>query len=144
MGFFAELKRRNVYRAAVFYAASGWLLVQVATQVFPLFHIAEWVMHRIVVGVLIGFPFALLFAWFYEWTPEGFKRDSDVDHSVPITRATGKKLDRWIISGRFAAAGPNRRSCERGDEGTRIRAQSGWRFMNAWPKLRSPPLHLEP
>jgi len=53
--FFAELKRRNVYRAAVFYAAAGWLLVQVATQVFPLFHVAEWVMRWIVVAVVMLF-----------------------------------------------------------------------------------------
>ena len=96
--FFAELKRRNVYRAAVFYAAAGWLLVQVATQVFPLFHIAEWVMRWIVVAVVIGFPFAVLFSWFYEWTPEGLKRESEIDRSGSIVRVTGKKLDRWIIA----------------------------------------------
>ena len=60
MSFFAELKRRNVLRAAAFYAASAWLLVQVATQVFPFFHIAEWVVRWIVVAAAIGFPFAML------------------------------------------------------------------------------------
>ena len=69
MSFFAELKRRNVLRAGAFYAASTWLLVQVATQVFPFFHIAEWVVRWIVIASTIGFPFALLFSWFYEWTP---------------------------------------------------------------------------
>jgi hypothetical protein len=59
--FFAELKRRNVLRAAAFYAASAWLLVQVATQMFPFFHIAEWVARWIVVAAAIGFPFAMLF-----------------------------------------------------------------------------------
>jgi len=98
MSLFAELQRRNVYRAAVFYAAAGWLLVQVATQVFPLFHVAEWVMRWIVVAVVIGFPFAVLFSWFYEWTPEGLKRESEVDRSGPIAKGTGKKLDRWIIA----------------------------------------------
>ena len=63
--FFAELKRRNVLRAAAFYAASVWLLVQVATQVFPFFHIAEWVVRWIVVASAIGFPFAILFSWFH-------------------------------------------------------------------------------
>ena len=58
MSFFAELKRRNVLRAAAFYAASTWLLVQVATQVFPFFHIAEWVVRWIVIASIIGFPFA--------------------------------------------------------------------------------------
>jgi len=98
MRFFSELKRRNVYRSAVFYAASAWLLVQVATQVFPFFHIAEWVVRWIVIAVVIGFPFALLFAWFYEITPEGLKRESEVPRADSITRTTGKKLDRWIIA----------------------------------------------
>jgi TolB-like protein/Flp pilus assembly protein TadD len=98
MSLIAELKRRNVYRAAVFYAASAWLLVQVATQVFPLFHIAEWVMRWIVVAAVVGFPFAVAFAWFYEWTPEGLKRESDVAPDESITHHTGKKLDRWIIA----------------------------------------------
>lgn len=60
--FFAELKRRNVPRAAAFYAPGAWLLVQVATQVFPFFHISEWVVRWIVVAATVGFPFWLLFA----------------------------------------------------------------------------------
>jgi hypothetical protein len=59
--FFSELKRRNVLRAGAFYAASTWLLVQVAAQVFPFFHIAEWVVRWIVITSIIGFPFAMLF-----------------------------------------------------------------------------------
>jgi TolB-like protein len=96
--FFAELKRRNVLRAAAFYAASAWLLVQVATQVFPFFHIAEWVVRWIVVAVCLGFPCAVLFSWFYEWTPQGIQRESEVAPNESITRRTGKKLDRWIIA----------------------------------------------
>jgi TolB-like protein/Tfp pilus assembly protein PilF len=96
--FIAELRRRNVLRAAAFYAAAGWLLVQVATQVFPFFHIPEWVVRAIVVAALLGFPFAMLFAWFYELTPEGIKLESEVDHSRSITRQTGRALDRWIIA----------------------------------------------
>ncbi len=96
--FFAELKRRNVYRAAAFYAASAWLLVQVATQVFPFFHIAEWVVRWIVVAAVIGFPFALIFSWFYEWTPQGIVRESEVVPEASVTHQTGKKLDRWIIA----------------------------------------------
>ncbi len=95
--FFAELKRRNVWRAAVFYAASAWLLVQVATQVFPFFHIAEWVVRWIVVAAIIGFPFWIAFAWYYEFTPEGIKRESEIDPADSIAAHTGKKLDRWII-----------------------------------------------
>ena len=96
--FFAELKRRNVLRAAAFYAASAWLLVQVATQVFPFFHIAEWVVRWIVVAAVIGFPFALLFSWFYEWTPQGLQRESEIPPNESITPQTGKKLDKWIIA----------------------------------------------
>jgi TolB-like protein/Tfp pilus assembly protein PilF len=95
---FAELRRRNVYRAAVFYAASAWLLVQIATQVFPFFHIAEWVVRWIVIAAIIGFPFWIAFAWFYEFTPEGLKRESEIAPAESITAHTGKKLDRWIIA----------------------------------------------
>jgi len=96
--FFAELKRRNVLRAAAFYAASAWLLVQVATQVFPFFHIAESVVRGIVVAAAIGFPFAMVFSWLYEWTPQGIQRESEVPPDESITHQTGKKLDRWIIA----------------------------------------------
>jgi TolB-like protein/Flp pilus assembly protein TadD len=95
---FAELKRRNVLRAGTFYAAAAWLLVQVATQVFPFFHISEWIVRWIVLAVVIGFPFALGFAWFYEITPEGLKLESEVEPSESITHRTAKTLDRWIIA----------------------------------------------
>src|SRR2546429_833888 len=98
MNFFAELKRRNVLRAAAFYAASAWLLVQIATQVFPFFHIAEWVVRWIVVATAIGFPFAMVFSWFYEWTTHGLQRESEVAPNESLTRESGKKLDRWIIA----------------------------------------------
>ncbi len=96
--FYDELKRRNVFRAAAFYAASAWLLVQIATQVFPLFHVAEWVLRWIVLAAVIGFPFALMFSWFYEWTPIGFQLESEIAPNESNTRQTGKKLDRWIIA----------------------------------------------
>ena len=98
MNFFSELKRRNVFRAAAFYAASAWLLVQVATQVFPLFHVAESVMRWIVVAAMIGFPFALALSWFYEWTPKGLQLESAIPPNESITRQTGRRLDRWIIA----------------------------------------------
>ena len=98
MSFFSELKRRNVLRAATFYAASAWLIVQVATQVFPFFHVADWVVRWIVIAAAIGFPFAMAFSWFYEWTPHGIQRESEIAPDASITRETGKKLDRWIIA----------------------------------------------
>ncbi|GAA0710491.1 hypothetical protein [Dokdonella soli] len=96
--FFAELRRRNVLRAGAFYAAAGWLLVQIATQVFPFFDIPNWAVRLIVIAVVVGFPFALAFSWFYELTPEGIKRESEIDPAESITYHTGKKLDRWIIA----------------------------------------------
>ena len=98
MNLFDELKRRNVYRAAAFYAAAAWLIVQVATQVFPLFHIAESVLRWIVIAAVAGFPLALVLSWFYQWTPEGFKRDRGGEPGAPVLPAAGKKLDRWITA----------------------------------------------
>jgi len=66
--FFAELKRRNVYRVAVAYAIVGWLLVQVTTQVFPIFEIPNWALRLIVLAIIIGFPIALVIAWAFELT----------------------------------------------------------------------------
>ena len=95
--FFTELQRRNVLRAAAFYAAAAWLLVQVATQVFPFFNISNSVVRLVVVAAIVGFPLALVFAWFYELTPQGIKRESQIDRSDPQVRAAGKRYDRWII-----------------------------------------------
>ncbi|HET7780663.1 MAG TPA: tetratricopeptide repeat protein [Rudaea sp.] len=96
--FFAELKRRNVLRVAAFYAAAGWLLVQITTQVFPFFNVPNEVVRGVVVVIAIGFPFALGFSWFYELTPQGLKRESEVPRDQSITHHTGRNLDRWIIA----------------------------------------------
>jgi TolB-like protein len=73
--FFAELKRRNVYKVSVAYAVVSWLLIQIATQVFPFFEIPNWVVRLVVVVIILGFPVALVSAWAFELTPEGLKRD---------------------------------------------------------------------
>ncbi|WP_022975681.1 hypothetical protein [Nevskia ramosa] len=96
--FFTELQRRNVHRAALFYAGAAWLLVQIATQVFPFFDIPNSTVRIVVIAVVIGFPFAMLFSWFYEWTPQGIKLESEIDRSESVTRQTGKTMDRWIIA----------------------------------------------
>src|SRR5437868_3446048 len=77
--FFSELKRRNVYKVAVAYAIVGWLLVQIATQVFPFLEIPNWVVRLVIMLVAVGFPIALIIAWAFELTPEGIKRTEDVD-----------------------------------------------------------------
>jgi serine/threonine-protein kinase len=95
---FAELERRNVLRVAAFYAAAGWLLVQITTQVFPFFNVSNEIVRVVVVVVALGFPFALAFSWFYELTPQGLKRESEVARDESITHQTGRSLDRWIIA----------------------------------------------
>src|SRR6476469_653846 len=91
--FFAELKRRNVYKVAVAYAVVGWLLVQVATQVFPFFEIPNWAVRLVVLAIVIGFPIALVIAWAFELTPEGIKR-TEVADALPM--AAGQKKHTWI------------------------------------------------
>src|SRR5438105_15274456 len=90
--FFAELKRRNVYKVAVAYAVVGWLLIQVATQVFPFFDIPNWAVRLIVLVIVIGFPIALILAWAFELTPQGIRRAEDADR-VPEAR---RKSYAWI------------------------------------------------
>jgi len=95
--FFGELKRRNVYKVAVAYAVVAWLLIQVATQVFPFFEIPNWGVRLVVLLIVIGFPIALVLAWAFELTPEGIKRTEDVDPKRSIRKSTGRKLDFAII-----------------------------------------------
>src|SRR5437764_14428660 len=80
--FFAELKRRNVYKVAVAYAVGGWLLIQVATQVFPFFEIPNWGIRLGVLIIAVGFPIALVIAWAFERTAAGLKRTEYVDPAV--------------------------------------------------------------
>lgn len=79
--FFEELKRRNVYKVAAAYAVVGWLLVQIATQVFPFFEIPNWAVRLVVLVIIIGFPIALVIAWAFELTPQGLKRTEEVDRA---------------------------------------------------------------
>jgi TolB-like protein/tetratricopeptide (TPR) repeat protein len=94
----AELRRRNVLRAAALYIGAAWALSQGLAQLLPVFDVANWVTRWFIVAAVIGFPFAMLASWFYEWTPEGLKRESDVDLASSVTRQTGKALDRWITA----------------------------------------------
>jgi serine/threonine-protein kinase len=96
--FFAELKRRNVYRAAAAYGVVGWLLVQIATQVFPFFDIPNWTIRMVIVGLLLGFPVVLVVAWIYELTPEGLQRTDDVPPGRSRGRHAGRQIDFAIIA----------------------------------------------
>src|SRR5881275_3519662 len=101
--FFGELKRRNVYKVAVAYAVVAWLLIQIATQVFPFFEIPNWAVRLVVLLVVIGFPIALMIAWAFESTPEGIKRTAVADAAREHSRGKG-----WIyivIVGAFLSIG---------------------------------------
>jgi TolB-like protein/Tfp pilus assembly protein PilF len=96
--FFAELKRRNIYKVAAAYAIVAWLLIQGASILFPTFEAPGWVMKVFVTAIAFGFPVALVLAWAFELTPEGIKRVEDVTPNESITRRTARKLDFLIIA----------------------------------------------
>ncbi len=98
MSFFAELKRRNVFRVGIAYLVVAWLVLQVADVVLNNVDAPGWIFTVIVLLLGIGLPFAILFAWAFEMTPEGLKREHEVDRSQSITRQTGRKLDFTIIA----------------------------------------------
>ena len=85
--FFSELKRRNVYKVAVAYAVVAWLLMQVASQIFPFFEIPNWIVRLVVLLGVIGFPIALVIAWAFELTPEGLKRTEVADAAYEHSRS---------------------------------------------------------
>jgi TolB-like protein len=99
-GFFTELKRRNVYKVAVAYAIVGWLLIQIATQVFPFLEIPNWVVRLVIALVAIGFPIALIIAWAFELTPEGIKRTEDAH--LPGGSSSNNRI--WIYVAVIGAA----------------------------------------
>ncbi len=98
MSLFAELKRRNVVRVGIAYAVIAWVVAQIAEFAFENFGAPDWVLKTVVVLLLLGLPLILVFAWAFELTPEGLKREKDVDRSQSITAQTGHKLDRTIIA----------------------------------------------
>src|SRR6266852_3734387 len=90
--FFAELKRRNVYKVAVAYTIVGWLVMQIAATVVPALHLPDGITSAVVLLTILGFPIALILAWAFELTPEGIKRTEEVAPNESITRRTGRKL----------------------------------------------------
>lgn len=93
MSFWAELRRRNVFRVGAAYAIVGWLLVQVADTVLPIFEAPTWIIQVFTLFILLGFPLALLLSWAYELTPVGIKRTKDVPEGESVTRNTGRTLN---------------------------------------------------
>jgi TolB-like protein len=96
--FLTELQRRNVIRMAGLYLVGAWLIVQVASTLFPAFHVPEGTTRALVIVLALGFVPALVFAWVYELTPEGLKRDADVPPEASIASHTGRRMDRILIA----------------------------------------------
>ena len=96
MSIFSELNRRNVFRVSVAYVVSAWLLAQVADLVLDNIGAPDWVMQTILLVLVLGLAPVVFFSWAYEVTPEGIKREAEVDRSQSITHVTGRKLDRTI------------------------------------------------
>src|SRR5215469_5949167 len=90
--FFAELKRRHVYRVAIAYGVVAWLLIQIATQVFPFFEIPNFVVRLVVLVMMLGFPIAVIIAWAFEMTPDGLKRANDITPNEYIPRWSTRKF----------------------------------------------------
>jgi len=103
--FFAELKRRNVYKVAVAYAVVAWLLIQAASIFFPAFDAPPWVMKIFIMVIIFGFPVALIFSWAFEITPEGIKLESEIEPSRSIKGRTGRKIVAMTIALAVVAAG---------------------------------------
>ncbi len=97
MSLFAELKRRNVIRIAGLYLVGAWLLVQVAETVLPLFGIPDWVLRALIVLLALGFVPALVFSWIFELTPDGLRRDSELDRNRSSVDHTARKLNLTVI-----------------------------------------------
>ena len=98
MGLFEELKRRNVVRVGIAYVVTAWLLLQVADLVLDNIPAPDWVMQMLLLVAAVGFPIALIFAWAFEITPEGIKRESEIDRTQAPSRKSGRKIDRIIIA----------------------------------------------
>ena len=105
MNFFAELKRRNVYKVAVAYAVVAWLLLQAASIFLPAFDAPSWVMKIFIIVIIFGFPVALIFSWAFEITPEGIKLESEIEPNKSIKRRTGRKIVAMTIALAVVAAG---------------------------------------
>lgn len=103
MSIYAELRRRNVFRMAVLYAVTAWLLMQVTEVVVSLALLPEWMGQAVLVVLALGFPISLIFAWIYEITPDGLKLEKEVDRTESITHLTGRRMDFIVIALLLAA-----------------------------------------
>jgi TolB-like protein len=105
MSIFAELKRRNVFRVAAAYIIVAWLLMQVGDTLAPALLLPDWINSALAFFLILGFPLAIFFAWAFEMTPEGIKREKDIDRGDSITQMTGQKLNHLVIGLLVVAVG---------------------------------------
>jgi TolB-like protein/Tfp pilus assembly protein PilF len=105
MPLFEELKRRNVLRVAASYAAVSWLVIQVIETLFPVFGLSDAAIRIVVALLVIGFVPALVLSWAFELTPDGFKREEEVDHDSAVSRRMTRRLDRLLLSALVLALG---------------------------------------
>ncbi len=97
MNLFAELKRRNVVRVGIAYALIAWVVLQAADFGLQVIDAPNWILQVFVLAAAIGLPVVLVFSWIFEMTPEGIKRETEIDRSASVSPETGRKLDRAII-----------------------------------------------
>ena len=93
MNIVTELKRRNVFRVALFYIVSAWVVIQVAETILPMFDVADGALRAVVIMLALGLPLALVLSWVFEMTPEGIRRESEVDVPEGIKQRTANKLN---------------------------------------------------
>ena len=133
MSLFSELKRRNVFRVAIAYVIASWLVLQVSQLVLEAIEAPAWVLKALLLLAALGLPIVLLFSWAYELTPEGLKKEQDVDRSGSITHGTGKKLNQitiamviglvvFVVMDRAYFEPPSRPAAESAEE-TEVRAE---------------------
>ena len=103
MSFIKELKRRNVFKVTIAYLVMAWLVTQVADVILSNVAAPSWIFHVLLLFLAIGLPFAIFFAWVYELTPDGIRKESELDESAPAARRTGRKLN-YVIGGALMIA----------------------------------------
>jgi len=126
--FFGELRQRHVYRVAITYAIVAWLLIQIATQVFPFFEIPNWVVRLVVLVIVLGFPLALILAWAFEITPQGIKRAENIAPTFIGDLTSEKRKEAWA-----AAASDAEKAVAIDSNLAEAHAALGWvRFFTEW------------
>ena len=98
LSFYTELKRRNVFKVAIVYIVVAWLLLQVSDTLGPALHLPEWFVSAVAFLLILGFPVAIIFAWAFDLTPEGLKRETNAEHTAPMAGKTGKKLNYIVVA----------------------------------------------